>query len=69
MAAALPEVQWLEYSFQNFDHLVDEPVPFAPPYGFDPIVVTDVGQLGFTPSIDVKLTWRAQRERVTEIDR
>jgi outer membrane receptor for ferrienterochelin and colicin len=35
----------------------------------DPIVVTDVAQLGFTPSIDVKLTWRAQRERVTEIDR
>ena len=26
MACALPEVQWLEYSFQNFDHLVDEPV-------------------------------------------
>ncbi len=26
MAAALPEVQWLEYSFQNFDHLVDEPI-------------------------------------------
>ena len=26
MAAALPEVDWLEYSFQNFDHLVDEPV-------------------------------------------
>ncbi|MDB5586430.1 MAG: mandelate racemase [Devosia sp.] len=26
MAAALPEVEWLEYSFQNFDHLVDEPV-------------------------------------------
>ena len=35
----------------------------------DPIIVSDVGQLGFTPSIDVKLTWRAQRERVTEIDR
>jgi len=35
----------------------------------DPIVITDVSQLGFTPSIDVKLTWRAQRERVTEIDR
>jgi hypothetical protein len=35
----------------------------------DPIVVTDVAQLGFTPSIDVKLTWRAQRERMTEIDR
>lgn len=26
MACALPEVQWIEYSFQNFDHLVDEPV-------------------------------------------
>ena len=26
MAAALPEVNWLEYSFQNFDHLVDEPM-------------------------------------------
>ncbi len=26
MAAALPEVRWLEYSFQNFDHLVEEPV-------------------------------------------
>jgi L-alanine-DL-glutamate epimerase-like enolase superfamily enzyme len=26
MAAALPEVAWLEYSFQNFDHLVEEPV-------------------------------------------
>lgn len=26
MAVALPEVEWLEYSFQNFDHLVDEPI-------------------------------------------
>lgn len=26
MACALPEVQWLEYSFQNFDHLVEEPI-------------------------------------------
>jgi L-alanine-DL-glutamate epimerase-like enolase superfamily enzyme len=25
MALALPGVQWLEYSFQNFDHLVEEP--------------------------------------------
>jgi L-alanine-DL-glutamate epimerase-like enolase superfamily enzyme len=25
MALALPGVRWLEYSFQNFDHLVDEP--------------------------------------------
>ena len=26
MACALPEVEWLEYSFQNFQHLVDEPM-------------------------------------------
>lgn len=26
MACALPEVEWLEYSFQNLDHLVEEPL-------------------------------------------
>ena len=26
MACALPEVEWLEYSFQDFDHLVDVPM-------------------------------------------
>jgi hypothetical protein len=26
MACALPEIGWLEYSFQNFDHLVEEPI-------------------------------------------
>jgi L-alanine-DL-glutamate epimerase-like enolase superfamily enzyme len=26
MACALPEVEWLEYSFQNFDHLVEHPI-------------------------------------------
>jgi L-alanine-DL-glutamate epimerase-like enolase superfamily enzyme len=26
MAAALPEVEWLEYSFQNLDHLLEQPV-------------------------------------------
>ncbi len=26
MACALPEVEWLEYSFQNFDHLVERPI-------------------------------------------
>jgi L-alanine-DL-glutamate epimerase-like enolase superfamily enzyme len=29
MACALPEVQWLEYSFQNFDHLVDAPIEIS----------------------------------------
>ena len=26
MACALPEVEWLEYSFQNFDHLIEQPM-------------------------------------------
>lgn len=26
LALALPEVRWLEYSFQNFDHLVERPI-------------------------------------------
>ncbi len=26
MACALPEVEWVEYSFQNFDHLVAQPI-------------------------------------------
>jgi L-alanine-DL-glutamate epimerase-like enolase superfamily enzyme len=26
LALALPEIRWLEYSFQNFDHLVDQPL-------------------------------------------
>ncbi len=26
LACALPEVEWLEYSFQNLDHLVEEPM-------------------------------------------
>ena len=25
-ACALPEVEWLEYSFQNYDHLVEQPI-------------------------------------------
>ncbi len=27
--AALPECRWLEYSFQNYDHLVDAPIPIT----------------------------------------
>ena len=36
MACALPEVQWLEYSFQNFDHLVDEPVEIRDGFAYAP---------------------------------
>jgi L-alanine-DL-glutamate epimerase-like enolase superfamily enzyme len=32
MACALPEVEWLEYSFQNLDHLVDEPMEIRDGY-------------------------------------
>ena len=36
MAVALPEVDWLEYSFQNFDHLVDEPIEIRDGYAYAP---------------------------------
>lgn len=35
-ACALPEVQWLEYSFQNFDHLVDQPVEIRHGWAYAP---------------------------------
>jgi L-alanine-DL-glutamate epimerase-like enolase superfamily enzyme len=36
MAVALPEVEWLEYSFQNFDHLVDEPIVIKDGHAYAP---------------------------------
>jgi L-alanine-DL-glutamate epimerase-like enolase superfamily enzyme len=36
MAVALPEVEWLEYSFQNFDHLVDQPIEIRDGYAHAP---------------------------------
>jgi L-alanine-DL-glutamate epimerase-like enolase superfamily enzyme len=36
MACALPEVDWMEYSFQNFDHLVDEPILIEDGYAYGP---------------------------------
>lgn len=35
-AVALPEVEWFEYSFQNFDHLVEEPVEIRDGYAYAP---------------------------------
>ncbi len=35
-ACALPEVEWLEYSFQNLDHLVDEPVQILDGWAYAP---------------------------------
>ena len=36
MACALPEVAWLEYSFQNYDHLVEQPVEIRDGWAFAP---------------------------------
>ena len=36
MATALPEVEWLEYSFQNFDHLVETPIEIRGGYAYAP---------------------------------
>jgi L-alanine-DL-glutamate epimerase-like enolase superfamily enzyme len=36
MACALPEVEWLEYSFQNFDHLVEQPIEIANGWAYAP---------------------------------
>jgi L-alanine-DL-glutamate epimerase-like enolase superfamily enzyme len=36
MACALPEVEWLEYSFQNLDHLVDEPIEIRDGWAYAP---------------------------------
>jgi L-alanine-DL-glutamate epimerase-like enolase superfamily enzyme len=36
MACALPEVEWLEYSFQNFDHLVEQPMEMRDGWIFAP---------------------------------
>lgn len=35
-ACALPEVEWLEYSFQNFDHLVEQPVEIRDGWAYAP---------------------------------
>lgn len=36
MACALPEVEWLEYSFQNFDHLVETPIKIVDGWAIAP---------------------------------
>ena len=36
MACALPEVEWLEYSFQNFEHLVEKPITIKDGWAYAP---------------------------------
>ncbi|MEO5808422.1 mandelate racemase/muconate lactonizing enzyme family protein [Devosia sp.] len=36
MACALPEVEWLEYSFQNFEHLIEQPIEIRDGWAYAP---------------------------------
>ena len=36
MAAGQPEVEWLEYSFLNYDHLVETPIEIRDGYAYAP---------------------------------
>lgn len=51
--AALPECRWLEYSFQNYDHLVDAPIPIAGGMAHVP----DRPGLGFALSDAARTAW------------
>ncbi|MDX8538633.1 mandelate racemase/muconate lactonizing enzyme family protein [Mesorhizobium abyssinicae] len=54
MACALPEVEWLEYSFQNFDHLVEQTIEIhdgwihAPDRSGHGLVLSETGRLDWT---------------------
>ncbi len=51
--AALPECRWLEYSFQNYDHLVDAPIPIIDGMAHVP----DRPGLGFALSDAARTAW------------
>lgn len=53
MAVALPEVEWLEYSFQNFDHLVEQPMEIRDGYIYAP----DRPGHGLVLSEEARKTW------------
>jgi len=50
---ALPEVRWLEYSFQNFDHLVEEPIEIRDGW----VSAPKRSGHGLTVSEDARTTW------------
>lgn len=54
MALALPEVDWLEYSYQNFEHLVERPYEIRD--GF--IHGSDMPGHGLVLSEEARATWR-----------
>jgi L-alanine-DL-glutamate epimerase-like enolase superfamily enzyme len=57
MAVALPGVEWLEYSFQNYNHLVEEPVEIRDGYAYAParpghgLVLSETARRNATPDI------------------
>lgn len=54
VACALPEVEWLEYSFQNFDHLVETPMEIRDGW----ILAPDRPGHGLTLSETARREWR-----------
>jgi L-alanine-DL-glutamate epimerase-like enolase superfamily enzyme len=50
--AALPECRWLEYSFQNYDHLVDAPIP----------IIDGMAQVPDRPGLGFALSDAARRD-------
>lgn len=62
MAAALPEVEWIEYSFQNYNHLVDEPVAIRD----GDMIAPDRPGHGLTLSAEARETFSAAEVLVFE---
>jgi L-alanine-DL-glutamate epimerase-like enolase superfamily enzyme len=57
LAAALPEADWLEYSFQNYNHLVEEPIVMRDGYAYAPdrpghgLVLSAEARAGAAPEV------------------
>jgi len=62
-ACALPEARWMEYAFQNYDHLVDEPVTFKDGRAY----VSDRPGLGFSLSEEARTIWSVP-EKLSEAE-
>jgi len=57
MAVALPEVEWLEYSIQNFDRLVEQPIEISKGIAYAP----DRPGHGLALSEDARKEWSRPR--------
>jgi len=52
-ACALPEARWMEYAFQNYDHLVDAPTAFHDGRAY----VSDRPGIGFSLTEEARTQW------------